>query len=172
MTDRGTQLVLCGLGGQGVLFLTRLLGEAALLEGRDVLTSETHGMAQRGGAVYSHVKIGGFDSPQVRLGHAHAALALDPSRRPAAEAFLAPGGVLFVNAPADAGDRAVCDAAAAADALRFPRGLNLVLLGFARRRAPELFPAPDAIVEALRGLSNPEAFARNRQALLQGESLA
>jgi indolepyruvate ferredoxin oxidoreductase beta subunit len=42
------QIVISGLGGQGVLFLTRVLAEAALRKGLDVLTSEIHGMAMRG----------------------------------------------------------------------------------------------------------------------------
>ncbi len=172
MRDRRACLVLCGLGGQGVLFLTRILGEAAILEGREVLTSETHGMAQRGGAVYSHVKLGDHDSPLVRIGRADAAIALDASRRPAAQAFLSPDGLLFVNGRTEASDRAVCDADAAAARLGFPRGSNLVLLGFARRRAPELFPGADALLEALRRTSSPEAFERNRKAFLSGESLA
>ncbi len=47
------QVAISGLGGQGVLFITRLLAEAALVMGRDILSSETHGMAMRGGAVIS-----------------------------------------------------------------------------------------------------------------------
>lgn len=172
MNDRRSSLVICGLGGQGVLFLTKLLGEAALLEGRPVLTCETHGMAQRGGAVYSHVKIGDFDSPQVRRGRADAAIALDASRRGAAQIFAGPAGKLFVNGPANPADPAVCDAAGVAAAMGFPRGLNLVLLGFASKRAPHLFPAPDALVEAIRRLSSPETFERNRQAFLTGAARA
>ena len=43
------QVVLSGVGGQGILFLSRLLAEAAIAGGFPVITSETHGMAQRGG---------------------------------------------------------------------------------------------------------------------------
>ncbi|MDH3344895.1 MAG: 2-oxoacid:acceptor oxidoreductase family protein, partial [Desulfobacteraceae bacterium] len=45
------QIVISGVGGQGVLFVTRLLAEAAIMKGFSVFTSETHGMAQRGGTV-------------------------------------------------------------------------------------------------------------------------
>ncbi|MCX5883025.1 MAG: 2-oxoacid:acceptor oxidoreductase family protein, partial [Deltaproteobacteria bacterium] len=48
------QIIISGVGGQGVLFVTRLLAEAAMMKGYPVLTSETHGMAQRGGTVVSH----------------------------------------------------------------------------------------------------------------------
>lgn len=172
VATRTSALVICGLGGQGVLFVTRVLGEAAIEEGRDVLTAETKGMAQRGGAVYSHLKFGPCSSPIVRLGRADVVLALDVSRRSAAEMFLAPSGTLIVNAPGTAGDRACCDAAQAATKMGFARGLNLVLLGFARKRAPDHLPAAAAILAAVKRLSAPEAFDRNRQALETGESLA
>lgn len=45
------QIVISGVGGQGVLFVTRLLAEAAILKGLPVFTSETHGMAQRGDGI-------------------------------------------------------------------------------------------------------------------------
>jgi indolepyruvate ferredoxin oxidoreductase beta subunit len=49
------QIIISGVGGQGVLFVTRLLAEAAIKKGLAVFTSETHGMAQRGGTVLSHL---------------------------------------------------------------------------------------------------------------------
>ena len=52
------EAVITGVGGQGVLVLTQLLGRAALEEGLDVISSEVHGMAQRGGVVTSFLKIG------------------------------------------------------------------------------------------------------------------
>ena len=51
-------------------FVTRLLAEAAIAKGLAVLSSETHGMAQRGGTVLSHLKVGDFSSPLIRPGHA------------------------------------------------------------------------------------------------------
>jgi len=54
------QIIISGLGGQGVLFVTRILAQAGMEMGLDVLTSETHGMAMRGGTVLAHVKVGGF----------------------------------------------------------------------------------------------------------------
>jgi|GEM_PF-132402 len=51
------QIIVSGLGGQGVLFVSRLLAETALDMGYSALLSETHGMAQRGGNVISHLKI-------------------------------------------------------------------------------------------------------------------
>ena len=62
------QIIVSGLGGQGAVTLTRLLAEAALALGVPVLTSETHGMAQRGGTVISMVKAGDFRGPLVPPG--------------------------------------------------------------------------------------------------------
>ncbi|MEE4609050.1 MAG: 2-oxoacid:acceptor oxidoreductase family protein [Desulfobacteraceae bacterium] len=70
------QIVISGLGGQGVLFVTRLLAEAAIDARLPVFTSETHGMAQRGGTVVSHLKIGAYASPLIRPGQADGLICL------------------------------------------------------------------------------------------------
>ncbi len=51
-------IVFAGVGGQGILLVAEILGTAAVKEGYNVRVSELHGMAQRGGAVVSHVRIG------------------------------------------------------------------------------------------------------------------
>ena len=133
------QIVLSGFGGQGILFLSRLLAEAAIAGGFPVLTSETHGMAQRGGVVVSHLKVGGFDSPLVRAGRADLLLVLKGENVPLHREFLADGGALIVNAPVptDPG-RGVRVHAVDADALAHsagaPHAVNLILLGFALAR--------------------------------------
>lgn len=143
------QLVICGLGGQGILFLARVLAEAAMLDGDEVLTAETHGMAQRGGAVEAHLKLGGFASSLVRRGSADAVLVLDASRLEPARATLAAGGVCVANTPEPAEGIHALDAAAEARALEHPRGQNLILLGFAAATAPDHFPAFDSLRTAL-----------------------
>ena len=50
--------LLCGVGGQGVVLASKLIAYAAMDKGMDVRTSETIGMAQRGGSVVSHVRMG------------------------------------------------------------------------------------------------------------------
>ena len=70
------QIIITGVGGQGVLFITRLLAQACMAEGKPVLTSETHGMAQRGGTVISHLKVGNHAGPLIRPGHADLLVAL------------------------------------------------------------------------------------------------
>jgi indolepyruvate ferredoxin oxidoreductase beta subunit len=132
----GQQLIISGVGGQGILFVTRLLAEAAIDRGMPVLTSETHGMAQRGGVVISHLKAGGFSSPLVRPGRADVLLLLKGENLTLHRHFLKPGGLVIVNgtgmpqAASDLDARAV-DADRLALELEYPQGVNLVLLGFA-----------------------------------------
>ncbi|MGZ8441296.1 MAG: 2-oxoacid:acceptor oxidoreductase family protein, partial [Candidatus Deferrimicrobiaceae bacterium] len=153
------QIVLSGVGGQGILFLSRLLAEAAIAGGFPVIASETHGMAQRGGVVVSHLKVGGFDSPLVRAGRADLLLVLKEENVPLHREFLADGGALIVNAPVptDAGPRVrvhVVDADALALSAGTPHAVNLILLGFALARigggiAGGFFCPPGEIREAL-----------------------
>jgi indolepyruvate ferredoxin oxidoreductase beta subunit len=90
-------MVLCGLGGQGILFMTKILSQAALRKGYGVLGAETHGMAQRGGSVLSHLRLGNVQSSLVETGAAQILLALEESEGYRNLPFLAPGGALFVN---------------------------------------------------------------------------
>ncbi len=71
-------LVITGVGGQGVLLVTRVLAEAAVDMGLGVIVSEVHGMAQRGGSVVSSVRFGEAFGPLVGQGAADAVLALEP----------------------------------------------------------------------------------------------
>lgn len=133
------QIVVSGVGGQGVLFVTRLLADAAILHGAPVLTSETHGMAQRGGVVVSHLKVGGFASPLVRTGMADGLLVLKEENLPLHRMFLKPGGWIFVNAsrtPAAEEEEKIhaIDADALAMEIGNLQSSNLALLGFALSR--------------------------------------
>ena len=67
-----------GVGGQGTLLATRMVGEAALEEGLPVTMSEIHGMAQRGGVVESSVVIGNAFSPTIPDGEADILMAFEP----------------------------------------------------------------------------------------------
>lgn len=72
-------IVLAGVGGQGILLAAEILGTAAVKEGLDVQVSEIHGMAQRGGAVVSNVRIGEkVLSPIVLEGQADVVLGFEP----------------------------------------------------------------------------------------------
>jgi indolepyruvate ferredoxin oxidoreductase beta subunit len=58
MSDKVTNILLVGVGGQGILLASEILAEAFMLAGYDVKKSEIHGMSQRGGSVVSHVRFG------------------------------------------------------------------------------------------------------------------
>jgi len=136
--------VLSGLGGQGILFMTKLLAQTAVNRGLKIMAAETHGMAQRGGSVVSHLRIGDVAGSLVRAGSAHVLLALDESEAYRSIPFLARGGRLYVNAPPDAVVREevrpyldrmeiTCRLFPASETARdsgSPMASNLALLGF------------------------------------------
>ena len=64
-------IILCGVGGQGTVLASRLISAAAMKEGIPVQSAETIGMAQRGGSVFSHIRLGeGVHTPMIGLGQA------------------------------------------------------------------------------------------------------
>lgn len=91
------QYVIAGTGGQGVLLVTRILGRAAMARGERITGSEVHGMAQRGGSVHSHLKVGAYESPVIGPGRADLLLALDQREAVRNLRFLRRGGTLVVN---------------------------------------------------------------------------
>jgi indolepyruvate ferredoxin oxidoreductase beta subunit len=91
-------IVLCGLGGQGILFMTRILAQTALGKGIPVMGAETHGMAQRGGSVVSHLRLGNVEGSLVRAGTADILLALEENEAYRTLPYLGRGGRLYANA--------------------------------------------------------------------------
>jgi len=139
-----TDIVLCGLGGQGILFMTKILARSALEKGISMMGAETHGMAQRGGSVVSHLRLGEVEGSLVRSGTAHILLALEENEAYRNLAFLGKGGSLFVNAAPETFPRSealpyfekneiVCrctQAGKVAMELGTPMSANLALIGF------------------------------------------
>jgi len=123
------QIIVSGTGGQGILFLTRFFAEAAMMMGLEVITSEIHGMAMRGGTVLSHVKVGPFKSPLVREGQADTALILSLQNLVLHKGFVKPGGLIFVNTDKP-GDYLSIDAAGIASKAGVSAATNLVFLGY------------------------------------------
>jgi len=70
-------ILIVGIGGQGTILASNILGEACLLENRHIRGAETHGMAQRGGSVESHIRIGGEFGPMITPGQADLLIAFD-----------------------------------------------------------------------------------------------
>ncbi len=92
------KIIICGTGGQGVIFLTRLLAQAAIALDRHVMVSETHGMSQRGGSVISHLKIGGNQAPLIQVGTADILFATEADEAVRNLPQLRRGGTVFANA--------------------------------------------------------------------------
>lgn len=134
------QIIISGVGGQGVLFVTRLLAEAAIDKGLRVFTSETHGMAQRGGTVLSHFKVGTFSSPLIRPSQADALLVLKAENLVQHGPFLKNGGWVVVN-----GTQAIkndlelslnsVNADSLAQKIENPKAVNIITLGYALAKA-------------------------------------
>ncbi|MDR1740401.1 MAG: 2-oxoacid:acceptor oxidoreductase family protein [Synergistaceae bacterium] len=93
----GTQYIIVGVGGQGILFTSRVIARAAIDKGLPIIGSEVHGMAQRGGSVISHFKIGDFSSPLISEGHADVVMAFDQKEGIRNLPFLHEGGTFLVN---------------------------------------------------------------------------
>jgi len=71
-------IIISGVGGQGLITLAKVIANACLNANMNVLVSEVHGMAQRGGSVEVHVRIGNVNSPLVPFGMADLVLAMEP----------------------------------------------------------------------------------------------
>ncbi|RLG60069.1 MAG: indolepyruvate ferredoxin oxidoreductase subunit beta [Candidatus Hydrothermarchaeota archaeon] len=90
-------IIITGVGGQGILLASNVLGKAAIYEGYNVIGSETHGMAQRGGSVVSHVRIGNVFSPLIPKGKADYMLAFEPLEALRNAEFLNEKSIAIVN---------------------------------------------------------------------------
>jgi len=86
-------IVIVGVGGQGVILISDVIGRAAVIAGKPVCGAETHGMAQRGGSVINHTRIGCRFSPMVASGGADVLVALEPGEALRFAHFLSPEGV-------------------------------------------------------------------------------
>ncbi len=185
-----SQTIIAGVGGQGVLFTTKVFIEMARRKDVPVLGSQTFGMAQRGGSVMTHLKIGHFSSPMVREGDADLLLGLDCIECLRALPYLrskqnGQGAVCVVNAPDEQtfSDRRVaelleemqvtvhsCNADAVALRLRSPLVANLVLLGFGSSQPDFPFTYVE-VQEATQALSAPAQRTANLDALEHGRAL-
>lgn len=132
MTD--CKMLIAGHGGQGVVFLSRLLSRAALLAGDDFITYESHGMAMRGGSVSSQVKIGPYQSPLLGPGEADLLLVLAAGEFSRNQHFLKEGGLALVNSHNQLAGLPPANQVAAdqlAISRKLPRALNLIFIGWA-----------------------------------------
>lgn len=93
-----TSVLISGVGGQGVILASELLALAAMASGHDVKQGEFHGVAQRGGAVFSHVRFGNkVSSPMAPLASVDYLLALEKLEALRYSHYVKPGGTILVN---------------------------------------------------------------------------
>ncbi len=94
-----SNILIVGVGGQGTLLASVLLGNLALTKGYDVKLSEVHGMAQRGGSVVTHVKISEdtVNSPLIEEGDADVIIAFEELEAYRWLPYLKKGGTIYVN---------------------------------------------------------------------------
>jgi len=151
------KIIICGVGGQGVLYFAKNLYALAVSAGANVLGSETHGMSQRGGSVVSHVKIGNYSSPMVQSGTADRLFSLKLEETYPHLTFLKRGGTLIVNASDDQAMRDEMiealsvrevkihrfDALSRAMKLGSPASTNLILLSHAVKKGLLPFTVDD-----------------------------
>lgn len=91
-------VVFSGVGGQGVVVLSDIYCEAAMLDGFDVAKAEVHGMAQRGGSIVAYARIGGkVESPLIETGKADAIVGFEILETARALPMLKKSGTVIVN---------------------------------------------------------------------------
>lgn len=159
MNSPKQQIIVSGVGGQGVVFATRLLAEAAMETGHSVMTSENHGMAMRGGTIISHVKVGAFQSPLIGHGRADIGLFLNKENLGVHSDMMKGTGKIFVNS-AFPGAYAHCDATGLARNAGAVVIANLVLLGYAARTG-SFFCTTEQMEDVIRRISPPRQLELN-----------
>lgn len=111
-------IMIVGVGGQGTLLASRILGNAVIREGYDVKVSEVHGMSQRGGSVVTYVKYGDkVFSPIIDKGEADIILAFERLEAMRALPFLKKDGKIILN------DRAIAPMPVITGAAEYPQNI-------------------------------------------------
>lgn len=190
--DGVKNIILCGTGGQGILLASEVLCSAAWRAGYDVKKSEVHGMAQRGGAVSSHVRFGEkVHSVLVEKGSADMVLAMEKMEALRWAEYLSPAGRIIAcdlridPMTVNTGQAEYPDVEGALKDLGVPalmvpvlriamelgnmRVVNVILLGAASGLIPEI--PEDKWLEAVEERVPSKALAVNLEAFRRGRSL-
>lgn len=94
-------IVLCGVGGQGTVLASKLIAAAAMKKGISVMSAETIGMAQRGGSVFSHIRLGEhLHSPMIAKGTADIIIGFEPAEAVRMLPYLKDNGQVIVSSHA------------------------------------------------------------------------
>jgi indolepyruvate ferredoxin oxidoreductase beta subunit len=174
-------ILLCGVGGQGIITLSEILATAAISKDLKAIVTQDRGLAQRGGSVKAHVRMGDVHSPMIPKGHAHALLSLEMGETLGYSDYLNPDTVIAASTTviagadipkdkkgADSGDEVdprqvirrmggralIVDAEASAAELGVPRAANIFLLGVVfgmDSRIAEVID-PDQLIASIKSL--------------------
>lgn len=182
-------ILIVGVGGQGTLLASRVLGGLAVIENKDCKLSEVHGMSQRGGSVVTHVKIADkVYSPIIAVGEADIILSFEELEAIRWQHFLKKDGVIVCNTqkidpmpviigkadyPSDilekienSGKKVIAvDALKIADELGNPKTLNVVMLGVLAKKLDINF---EDMKKALLNVVKPKFAEINLKALERG----
>jgi len=165
-------ILIVGIGGQGTILASNILGEACLIEGRHVKGAETHGMAQRGGSVESHIRIDGLYGPLIPPGQGDLLISFDLLEALRYSHFLKNEGKMVVNRhlvlptsvftqklPVPTQDEIIealkkhslclLDADKMAEEAGSPLSQNVVMLGAA---SPSIPISPESLINAVKRL--------------------
>lgn len=185
-----TNIILTGVGGQGTVLASKLLASAALAKGYEVMSAETIGMAQKGGSVFSNLRIGDeLYSPMIRKGTADLLLAFEPAEAVRMLPYLRLDGTVVVSShpvmPVTAAlagtdytgqemvdylrrevrNLFVLDGFAATEEIGNPKVLNVVMLGAALASGALPFLSEADLLGAIRKRVKPAFVSLNERAL-------
>lgn len=187
-----TNIVLCGVGGQGTVLASKLVAAAAMNKGMKVMSAETIGMAQKGGSVFSHLRIGDdVTSPLIGEGEADLIIGFEPSETVRMLPFLKKGGAVITSdrpvMPVTAAllgsdykgsdmtdylksldmisSLKIVDTETAVKEIGNPKAMNMVLLGAASKNGFLGSITHQDIIEAMKAKVKPEFVEMNIRAL-------
>ncbi|MCR5529903.1 MAG: indolepyruvate oxidoreductase subunit beta [Saccharofermentans sp.] len=187
-----TNIVLCGVGGQGTVLASKLVAAAAMNKGFDVKSAETIGMAQKGGSVMSHLRIGEDAlTPMIGSGEADLIIGFEPSETVRMLPFLKKGGAIITSDRAvmpvtaalkgssykgsdmtdylkslkDIGKLVIVDTETAVKEVGSSKAMNMILLGAASRAGLLGDITHEDIIEAMKRKVKPQFVDMNIKAL-------
>ena len=162
------QIVIAGFGGQGVVFLVKVLSICAANRNLKFLGTENHGMSQRGGSVSSHIKIGNFYNPLIDYSQADLLIGLDKNEALINLPYLKKNGSVVVNADSfpeiEANVFSIDANKLAEEGIFDTKGLNVFMLGVVLAKVEDFPFSLEEIKKAIEEI-NPKFAKQNFEIL-------
>ena len=131
---KSLNIMIVGVGGQGTLLASRIIGAAAAASGYDVKVSEVHGMSQRGGSVVTYVRFGSkVDSPLITRGEADVVISFERLEALRWCGYLKAGGIIIAN------EQEIDPMPVITGARKYPEGIMELLQGAAGKEGNVVF---------------------------------